>query len=84
MVDFRFSQAETILQGLRLLEWWYTLYQNMPYFATRGTYILRGQIVFSSLVLKTLQLLTSIHVESGDIKGRVSTDIGNMELWARG
>ena len=22
--------------------------------------------------------------ESGDIKGRVSTDIGNMELWARG
>ena len=35
-VYFRFSQAETILQGLRLLEWWYALYQNMPYFATRG------------------------------------------------
>ena len=29
---------------------------------------LRGQMVSSSLVLKTLQLLTSIHMESGDIK----------------
>ena len=29
---------------------------------------LRGQMVSSALVLKTLQLLTSIHVESGDIK----------------